>query len=145
MSTPSNLDVFNETVGKTFAFLYETFPRKVTIDVCSLTGVSGPTFEEDRSSRSQLLEAFELRRDSIAWLVDAGYVSAKSSPPHYFLDAVLTSKGLELLKLDPESLRESFGDKLVEAAKSGSMDAIKSTASSALTAGISFAFKSLLG
>ncbi|HFF1377149.1 TPA: hypothetical protein ACGBFI_005454 [Escherichia coli] len=145
MSIASNLDVFNETVGKTFAFLYETFPRKVTIDICALTGVSELTFEEDRSSRRQLVEALELRRDSIAWLVDAGYVSAKSSPPHYFSDAVLTAKGLELLKLDPESLKQSFGDKLVDAAKSGSMDAIKSTASSALTTGLSFAFKSLLG
>lgn len=54
MATPSNIDVFNETVGKTFAFLYESFPRKVTIDVCALTGVSAPTFEEkDRRSESK--------------------------------------------------------------------------------------------
>ncbi|HBC9720477.1 TPA: hypothetical protein KFO73_003776 [Escherichia coli] len=145
MSTPSNLDVFNETVGKTFAFLYENFPRKVTIDVCALTGVSGPTFEEDRSTRRQRVEALDLRCDSISWLVDAGYVSAKSSSLYYFSDAVLTAKGLELLKLDPESLKQSFGDKLVDAAKSGSMDAIKNTASSALTTGLSFAFNSLLG
>lgn len=146
MATPSNIDVFNETVGKTFAFLYESFPRKVTIDVCALTGVSAPTFEEkDPAVRKQKHEALVLRYYSIEWLIAAGYVSADAVPFESFDKAVLTAKGLELLKLDPESLKQSLGDKLVDATKSGAIDAIKSTASSALTTGISFAFKHLFG
>ncbi|EHS0413364.1 hypothetical protein SJ414_000883 [Escherichia coli] len=146
MTTPSNIDVFNETVGKTFALLYEAFPQKITIDVCALTGVSVPVpGEGEPAIRNKKYDALTLRYHSIEWLVDAGYVSANGTPFTHFERAVLTAKGLELLKLDPESLKQSLGDKLVDATKSGAIDAIKSTASSVLTTGITFAFKHLIG
>jgi hypothetical protein len=60
-------------------------------------------------------------------------------------DALRMNMMISYQELVRTFLKQSFGDKLVDAAKSGSMDAIKSTASSALTTGLSFAFKSLLG
>lgn len=149
MSTPPNIEVFNETVGKTLAFLYENFPRKIHFSVSELTGISEPGIptphrtEEEKAKQREQHQALELRYYSIVWLVDTGYISAKTTPFNDFQDAVLTAKGLEVLKIEPESLGAPYADKLLEASKDGASEILKNTASSLLTAGVGFAIKRL--
>jgi len=144
MTTPHNIEIFNETVGKTLAFLYESFPRRTSFNVSQLTGIPAPSMDEEKQARIEKIRALELRYYSIAWLVDSGYISAKPFPYDEFHDAVLTAKGLEVLKFEPESLKTSFGDKLLDASKNSASEVLKSTTSSLLTAGATFAINHLL-
>ncbi|EPB4503246.1 hypothetical protein [Yersinia enterocolitica] len=144
MTTPPNIEIFNETVGKTLAFLYENFPQRMSFTVSELTGIPVPSLVEEKQTRIEKYRALEMRYYSIAWLVDTGYISAKPIPYDEFHDAVLTAKGLEVLKIEPESLKAPFGDKLIEASKNSAAEVLKSTASSLLTAGATFAIKNLL-
>ncbi|EOG6951221.1 hypothetical protein [Edwardsiella piscicida] len=93
MTTPPNIDIFNETVGKTLAFLYENFPRRTSFSVSELTDIPEPLFDEEKQSRIAKHRALELRFYSIAWLVDAGYISAKPVPYNEFHDAISTVTG----------------------------------------------------
>lgn len=137
---------FNEITGKTLAFLYENFPLEKTIlvknliddasiDVTLENGVTVPSKE------------CEIAFATIKWLIEAGYISAKGHPYASFSDAVLTAKGLELLKLMPDSLTESFGDTLLAASKGavteGTKDVIGQVTSKALTAGLSILWQGI--
>lgn len=150
MSTPPNIEVFNETVGKTLAFLYENFPRRIHFSVSKLTGIPEPEIptphrtEEEKAKQREQHQALELRYYSIVWLVDTGYISAKPNSFNDFQDAVLTAKGLEVLKIEPKSLGGSYGDKLVEASKDGAAEVLKNAASSLLTTGVGLAIKRLM-
>ncbi|GKR80739.1 hypothetical protein KAM481_42090 [Aeromonas caviae] len=53
------------------------------------------------------------------WLIEAGYLHGKAHAYEYIENAVLTAKGLEVLKATPDSLQESLGERMQEAAKSG--------------------------
>lgn len=56
------------------------------------------------------------------WLVDAGYIHGTSLEYEGINDAVLTAKGLEVLKATPDSLQGSLGERLVEAVKADSRE-----------------------
>ncbi|MNN93398.1 hypothetical protein D3C81_2118280 [compost metagenome] len=58
----------------------------------------------------------------------------------FFRQAVLTAKGLEVLKATPASLSSSsFGEQLQTAAKDGMLDTIKSLTNEALSRGVGLA------
>ncbi|HHL0959057.1 TPA: hypothetical protein ACQVH3_003810 [Serratia marcescens] len=142
MCTPPNLELFNETVGKTFAFLYENFPVEKSISLEKL-------FELKRLEiGSADFKVAEEKRDicyySIKWLIDAGYISAEPRPFSGFASAVLTARGVELLKIRPETLSDSFGDSLLKLTSAGLIGGVKSSlsglTSTILTAGSSIAY-----
>lgn len=142
MSTPPNLELFNETVGKTFAFLYENFPVEKSVSLEKLLDlnpleIGSADFEEAMTKR-------DICYYSIKWLIDAGYVSAKPRPYSNFDDAVLTARGVELLKIHPKALSDSFGDSLLKLSKSGMMDGVKNSisglTSTILTAGATITY-----
>ena len=139
MSTPSNIKKFNEITGITLASLYESFPIKKTFIVESLFPETIPDpFDAPLINHDAIFVT-----ETISWLVEHGYISANIQYGYSFSDAVLTAKGLELLKLIPNSLELSFGDQLAEAAKSGIKDTIVSVTSSVLTTGTALLYKTL--
>ncbi|MGU0728808.1 hypothetical protein ACSESD_00745 [Pseudomonas aeruginosa] len=79
---------------------------------------------------------------SVAWLIATGYLSAERLfPGASFRQAILTAKGLEVLKATPASLNSSssFGEQLQTAAKDGMLDTIKSLTNEALSRGVGLA------
>ncbi|WP_261431822.1 hypothetical protein [Serratia quinivorans] len=142
MSTPPNLELFNETVGKTFAFLYENFPVERSISLEKLLElkclkIGSADFEEAEKKR-------DICYYSIKWLIDAGYISAEPRPYSGFADAVLTVRGVELLKIRPKALSDTFGDSLLKLSKSGIMGGVKNSlsglTSTMLTAGATISY-----
>ncbi len=81
---------------------------------------------------------------TVKWLHQTGYIIATPHPYEFFSDAVLTAKGLELLKLTPDALKSSLGDRLMDACKKGASESIASLSSTALTSGLGLAFHSAM-
>jgi len=146
--TSSNIDVFNENVGKIFADLYNSFPVPKEIHPRDFVGIgiaveSESTFEFSSQEKPKSSEI--LFFSTVQWLIREGYISATELLPTqvYFRTVVLTQKGLMVLNAVPDSLanKQSLGDRLVSSAKSGAIDLLKSAAKEALSIGI----KSLTG
>lgn len=132
-----NIEAFDRCVAQIFSTLYTEFPIPIKMEY---TDVSSAIFEEEDSG-SEMLDTFAIYENTIKWLIAAGYVNAESTNYQAAFGAVLSAKGLEILKL-PSSLEKSgpsFGEKIVYAIKSGSIDAAKNAAQSAISKGLSLA------
>lgn len=77
---------------------------------------------------------------TVDWLAEAGYLRYQNRDPELvtgFTGAVLTAKGLELLKAIPDSLGGSFGERLRDAAATEGREGLRALVSQVLGAGIS--------
>ncbi|WP_281083921.1 hypothetical protein [Klebsiella quasivariicola] len=139
----SNIDKFDEITGMLFAKLFSSFPEPVDIrledyvpeeDIAPLEHIDPWILEEARC---------EFVAHSIRWLIESGYITIFNfnNDGHVFYGVVLTAKGLECLKMTPDSLRPSAGTQLAAAASSGSMEVLKSVVNQVLGAGISIAMQ----
>ncbi|MCK8667918.1 hypothetical protein M1M11_23835 [Pseudomonas azerbaijanoccidens] len=131
--TKSNIDRFDEYAGLIFAHLYAAFPMRVQIGDYQFMPEAQKDGEFDfemYSRESKFVEA------TILWLRDAGYISGQVISLG-LLDAVLTSKGLEVLKATPSSLVNgpSLGDRITDAVKEGGKETMRSLVSEALGIG----------
>lgn len=95
-------------------------------------------YDPSDSGFKEAQSLLEFHYYAVEWLVESGYISATPHRFDGFSDAVLTAKGLEVLKLRPSSLNSSFGDELMQASKSGTREVIKDVTSSLLSTGITF-------
>ena len=110
-----NIEAFNLIVGEVFGKCYSEFPCRIDLSVMEL----GDTLKE---VKGEIVEGnidprdtdYSFVRDSIQWLVDAGYLWCSTVAAYKFLGVTLTPKGLEVLNTVPEGLetRESLGQKL---------------------------------
>jgi len=132
--------MFDEIVGKTFARLYVKFPSPIYLPMTHFVG-EGNSFTEDESSGLNFpIGEAEFAFDCVNWLIGAGFASGKpDSGSIAFGSLVLTAKGLEVLKLIPDSLSSSLGDRFASAVKQGSIDSVRKLTSQTLSAGISVA------
>ena len=80
------------------------------------------------------LDVFE---STTRWLCDSGYIWIDTQGESSAHGVVLSPKGLEVLKLVPESLKDNvtIGDKLLSIVKGGSIEARASLIGLALTEG----------
>ncbi len=128
----SNIERFDTIVVLALADLYSRFPVRqylasskfiVTEDCEHIDGLSpeaeGHLYDEDPYLTDPYFKRKEFAFDSLRWLVDAG-----CTPVAYdgIREAVLTAKGLEVLKAIPDSLQGSLGERLVEAVKADSRE-----------------------
>lgn len=133
MSTPSNIEKFNEIAAKTFAILYEEFPVPRPLHFGEDFQVSNyQAFADSPESHRDVRNEVRFLEWSIIWLKDAGYISYKDNSPFVgFSGVVLTAKGFEVLNAVPESLtKKPAGLFLKEAVKDG--------VSKSITAGVQF-------
>lgn len=133
----SNIERFDEITAKVFSVLYEEFP--VPTNLFAEAHVSPATcYSEFLGCDVPSTEA-EFFVASVTWLGDAGYLRCKEQPAGTaaFIGAVLTTKGLEVLKTIPDSLngKKTIGEQLVAAAKSGATAALKDGVKAALAKG----------
>lgn len=148
----TNHDQFNYLVGKIFAELLETFPRRITINTVQYAG--GEDCEATISSSGSwtgiylrngeevdLRDELDFIYDTVRWLHDTGYLlgfvgSTRSVQRH--ISVTLSPKALELLKAVPASVdasvtNKSFGTSLVEAVKSSAKKKVADLAGEALS------------
>lgn len=126
----SNIERFDIIVVRALAELYGRFPvrqallanRFILSDDGQPIEALSPTNEQqlgfddpDHVYFAQKEFAFE----TLNWLVETGYVLGAPTDGAYIVDAVLTAKGLEVLRAVPDSLQETLGERMQEAAKSG--------------------------
>ena len=127
MTTPANIEVFNQVAAKTFVRLYETFPAPTNIDP-TLVGVDiilEEKYEPGTAHHDALIAATEA---TIQFLIDEDFIRIAQGPTYLehrgFQNLVLTSKGFSLLQKTPESIdstidRRSYIDRLKSLTTSG--------------------------
>ncbi|BED98404.1 hypothetical protein VAWG001_00190 [Aeromonas dhakensis] len=131
----SNIERFDTIVVLALAELYSRFPVRqylvsskfiITEDGEHIDGLSseeeGLLFAEDQYLKDPYFKRRNFAFESLRWLVDAGYIHGTPAAYNGIKDAVLTAKGLEVLKAIPDSLQGSLGERLVEAVKADSRD-----------------------
>ena len=131
----NNIDKFNEFVGLLFADLYKSFPTPFNINAS--------TYLEEIISEDDEQGAFDYTQfviHSCRWLNSSGYIQLDGSEyiggsADYHI--VLTEKGLETMKLTPDSLEshESIGELLVDSAKNNAIESAGELAAKALSFG----------
>lgn len=123
----SNIKQFDELTGKVFGALYERFPVPHDLNIKDFVDDELDTLDQERFFIA-----------CVQWLSDAGYLRFFCMQPSTgFPQAVLTTKGLEVLKALPDSLKTgpTLGDQLVDASKSGAKSLLGSIAGQALSIG----------
>lgn len=131
----SNIERFDTIVVLALAELYSRFPVRqylasskfiVTEEGEHIDGLSseaeGHLFAEDPYLKDPYFKRRNFAFESLRWLVDAGYIHGTPAAYNGINDAVLTAKGLEVLKATPDSLQGSLGERLVEAVKADSRE-----------------------
>ncbi|TND54293.1 hypothetical protein [Aeromonas dhakensis] len=131
----SNIERFDAIVVLALADLYSRFPVRqylasskfiVTEEGEHIDGVSpeaeGELFAEDPYLKDPYFKRRNFAFESLRGLVDAGYIHGTPAAYNGIENAVLTAKGLEVLKAIPDSLQGSLGERLVEAVKADSRE-----------------------
>ena len=132
MARLKNIELFDLYVGKTFVKLYESFPLRCYLDICEMTEK-----ELDEETLRTPKEC-EIYRDTVIWLCESNYIKYDSKDQYGFGGAVLSAKGLELLKATPDSMKSKtgIGEKLSAIAKNGGDEALKQTVNAMLSMGL---------
>lgn len=108
----NNIDRFNECTAKLFASLYSAFPQPLDVDFFEWLGKEVFEVGDDE---------LEFCGATVKWLEEAQYIRVKTYSGSSVYGLVLTAKGLEVLKVVPDSINNkgSLGDALVDAMKKG--------------------------
>ncbi|MBU5923530.1 hypothetical protein [Enterobacter sichuanensis] len=131
----SNIDRFDEIEVQKFADLYNMFPLSKALGLS--TYIEGDSaLDPDRFTGAELTSDAGFVKATITWLIDAGYLSSGGFHAEYFMDVILTPKGLECLKLTPDSLKSPAGNELTKAVKSGSKETPKKITNHVLGLGV---------
>lgn len=134
----TNIQKFDHLAGKIFADLYESFPVPRTIwlgdYISTVFEVSPP---EDENMGEEALSAVEFYQHTMEWLEKAGFIEVLFKNHSGEALVVLTAKGLESLRLVPDSLKGNLGEQLTEAAKAGVLDQIRELTGKVIGAGVS--------
>ena len=136
MATP-NIERFDQIAAQAFAILYENFPvpRALTVNAFGVNRVA------DTWDDREILKEAEFVYACLKWLADAGYISHSGDQyPQYMDHAVLTAKGLEILKAIPDSIstEKSIGERLIDGVKNGATESLKEGVRFALAKGATF-------
>lgn len=132
----SNIEKFDDITGKIFAELYQSFP---------LPQLLLPSSFVENAMRFDELYGTEVPTDdaeffiaTAEWLMHAGYITCKPCRYIRIDDAVLTAKGLEVLKAIPKSVTStsSIGEQLAASAKEGGKEVTRGLVSEAFGLGV---------
>lgn len=130
-----NIDDFNKIAAKLFDVLQDKFPVRTQIDEVAFFGYESIKYHpaEGRTLTDKQKYEFKMLSETIIWLSESGFIRCRDHP-HEKSDVVLTEKGLELLKLKPDTLSgDTVGDRIVNLIKKGSESAAAGVFSTALT------------
>lgn len=131
----SNIEMFDDITGKIFAALYQSFPVPRYLMAESFVDVAMQFSEKhDMDIPTQEAEFFIA---TAQWLIQAGYLTGTPYPYLRVDDAVLTAKGLEVLKAIPDSVssKASIGEQLANTAKEEGREVFRGLVGQALGIG----------
>lgn len=134
----SNVERFDELTGQILARLYAEFPLPTRLAPDKF--VDKAWVVDNFTGALAASDETEFFTATVVWLAEAGYLRYQGLEPtkvNGFSGAVLSAKGLELLKAIPDSLGGSFGERLREAAATEAKEGLRSLVSQVLGAGIS--------
>ncbi len=131
----SNIEMFDDITGKVFATLYQRFPMPALLKAEAFVDVA-MEFSEKHGMELPTHEA-EFFIATAQWLIDAGYMTGKPYPYIHVENAILTAKGLEVLKAIPNSVSSnaSIGEQLANTAKEEGREAFRGLVGQALGIG----------
>lgn len=138
--TISNIKQFDEFTGLILGALYENFPVRRPLVVSKL--IPDGTYYNESYGVDLPNEKGDFLFACVDWLAESGYLHFNDRIHNVgYSDAVLTAKGLEVLKAIPDSLSTgpTLGDQLVDATKSGAKSLLGDIAGQALSIGVKFA------
>ena len=131
MSSKTNIDAFNHAAAIVFAVLYESFPVPAGLQYGDNSEFAeGPTRE--------------VYEGTVEWLEAEGYIriqktlKALGHQSSIYHNAILTTRGLEVLRAVPESVKEKtpLGERISKALKDGGKDLIAGLIKEALSAAV---------
>lgn len=135
----SHIESFNRCTALILGELYRAFPFRKQISSKSLPeGIFDDIDGEDFDGVFERLAVFE---KTAKWLVDAGYIWADEMRDSTLNGAILSTKGLEVLKAMPEPLSsgETLGDRMGGLVKAGSYSLLSKVVDKALSIGVAIA------
>jgi hypothetical protein len=115
MANSENVDRFNKIASEAFAMLYESFPIPLNFDPTDFDIPKGEHGEVQQTDWNFVVAVID-------WLDEEGYFRKQSrSMEGSYYEAVLSSKGLAVLRLIPDALDnpEPLGDQMKSAVKNG--------------------------
>lgn len=135
----SHIESFNRCAALIFSELYGSFPFRKQISLDSLPeGIFNDISEEDYNGAFERLVTFQ---QTAKWLVEAGYIWAESVAESTVHGAVLSPKGLEVLKAMPDSIstEDTLGERLQGLVAKGSYSLLSKVVDKALSIGVAIA------
>ncbi|MGA9701124.1 hypothetical protein [Pseudomonas sp.] len=133
--TTQNIKRFDEYTGQIFAYLYQSFPVPTSIVPREFVDLETDGLAANKDD--DINEEIRIFLATARWLVMSGYIHCREERLSYIREAVLTAKGLEILKRTPSSVEggPSFGDRLSKAAKEEGRETMRSLVSEVLGLG----------
>ncbi len=132
-----NIDIFEAYSALLLAHLYEHFPLRVNVNAYELAMKIDETLWDESKTpleHAPFIQKYNqhkspvgLAKPTIQWLKLAGLIDYESENDSEFSKMVLTPKGLESIKVDPD-----VENKLLKAANSMLIEASKQTAQNEL-------------
>jgi hypothetical protein len=135
----SHIESFNRCAALIFAELYRSFPFRKQISSSSLPkGIFDDIEEDDYDGAFERLMVFE---KTAKWLVEADYIWVEEVGKSSINGAILSPKGLEVLKAMPSSLspEQSLGERMEALLKAGSYSLLSKVVDRALSIGVAIA------
>lgn len=131
-----NIELFDLYVGKLFVILYEEFPVRKNINACDFLEYEEKLDEAYTREEEKSCDIFD---STVQWLRESGYILYKEKSSVWYIDVILSAKGLELLKAVPDSIRtkRSIGEHINYLAKESTDEALRKSVNVLLSMGLS--------
>ncbi|OHW40176.1 hypothetical protein [Pseudomonas sp. 06C 126] len=132
--TASNIERFDELTGQIFGKLYTSFP--IPTHLQSRHFIADSILSKPSPQDPERVQAVKMFYATARWLATSGYISF-SETRDGIEEAVLTAKGLEVLKATPSSLESgpSIGERLAATGKEGGKEIFNGLVGEALGLG----------
>jgi hypothetical protein len=131
-----NIELFDLYVGKIFVLLYEEFPVRKNINACDFLGYKEKYDESNYTDKED--KECGIFESTMEWLQESGYILYKEKSSVWYIDVILSAKGLELLKAVPESVRtkKSIGEHINHLARESTDESLKQAVNMLLSMGL---------
>jgi hypothetical protein len=135
----NNIESFNIAIAETFGQCYQSFPVRVDISVVDLGAAIRRAQGDESSDIDMRQEEYEIARESVKWLIDAGYLWHRNATNMDFRSVTLAPKALEVLNVVPDGLQgqQTLGEQLSKGIKEIGKDAALSIVKTSLSHGVS--------
>ena len=141
-----NIEAFNIAVAEIFGKCYQAFPMRVVISDIELGDTIRFALDENANKDIDMRDIeYTIARESVNWLIQAGYLWHRGESNLTTSGVTLTPKGLEVLNAIPEGIKNqiSIGQQLSEGVKNLGKEAAISIVKTGLNYGAKIIISSI--